>query len=107
MIVRALPNTSGRTWPAEGEMLTVLEIHVGPGREPNYRVEREETPVLVPASEVEVAVGEIPPGWAVDFNPETGALLVGPQSWQAPGFWERFFDFDPRARREYHEHRRS
>jgi hypothetical protein len=77
MIVKALPPEPGRTWPATGARLAVLEIHVGLGREPEYRVEREErTPVLVPASEVEIVDSAIPATWVIEFNPAMGTLLI-------------------------------
>ena len=86
----------------------VLEVEVSPGKEPLYRIERDAgTPVLVPASEVKILDGSIPANWAAGFDAGTGAFLLGPPAWQSPGFWERFFDFDPLARQDYDAHRRS
>lgn len=107
MIVEAEDPGAGRSWPKTGERLAVLEVEVSAGKEPRYRIERDPgTPVLVPASEVKIFDASIPANWIVGFDPGSGTFLLGPPAWQSPGFWERFFDFDSVARRDYEEHRR-
>jgi hypothetical protein len=105
MIVEALDPGPGRSWPSAGTTLVVLEIYVERGKEPDYRVERDDgTPVLIAASEVRIVDGSLPASWSVRFSDETGTLDIGPAPWQTPGFWEQFFDFDPLARQTYADH---
>ncbi|MCD0445944.1 hypothetical protein LO763_20240 [Glycomyces sp. A-F 0318] len=36
--------------------------------------------------------------WRIKINDES-LILIGPESWMADGFWERYYDGEPKARK--------
>lgn len=46
----------------------------------------------------------LPPTWKY-FQLESGSFSLCPESWNAPGFWEAYYDGDPRAIAVYENER--
>lgn len=53
----------------------------------------DQSPVLHNASQFELVSGRIPPNWGIS-QLKSGAFILGPESWQTPGFWEDCFEGD-------------
>lgn len=56
------------------------------------------TPALFGASQFEVVSDAIPSAWRVRRVGDS-LLLLEPEAWLTPGFWEAYFNLDPEAER--------
>jgi hypothetical protein len=90
-------------WLTIGKEYLVLEIWVSEQTEPKFRVISDDagTPVLAWSSEFEATSDAIPKCWVAAFG--SGWLTFSPAAFRAQGFWERYFDGDDAARREFDE----
>lgn len=85
-------------WLTIGKEYIVLEIEIYPEKDIFYRLVGDndnKTPALYSASQFEVISNKLPVNWNIKLN--FGAITVGPRPWQEPGFWEDFYDRDPKA----------
>jgi len=68
-----------------------------------YRViASDSTPIMIDSSFFSIVDNKIPSNWVVNDVKED-YLVLGPESWSANSFWERFFDGDELAIDIYHE----
>lgn len=56
----------------------------------------DQSPALHNASQFEIISGKISSNWRIS-QLKSGALILGPKSWQPLGFWEDCYDGDPTA----------
>ncbi len=106
MIVRCvelLDEQTGQTltksaWLTVGKQYIVLGIYVSFGATVQFRLlgDDDSTPALHDASQFQVISGFIPSEWKVRLIPRK-LMLVEPEPWLTPGFWESYFDADPKA----------
>lgn len=87
------------TWLKIGGIYQVLTLSIDASGKDLIRLvgEQEPEPVLHPLQQFEVVDNRIPRNWVVTVRPSAG-IVIGPEPWMAPGFWERFFDGDAHAR---------
>ncbi|MFC8705252.1 hypothetical protein ACFUIV_24165 [Streptomyces anulatus] len=83
-----------------GHEYIVLEISARFKKAPSFRIEFTESGVrqsaLFESRAFTVTSRTLSPTWKY-FQLESGSLSVCPESWNAPGFWEAYYDGDPRA----------
>lgn len=93
-----------RGWLKAGKDYTVLSVEAaGAGVSANvYRIQSDDnaTPALFEAKLFRLVDARIPSCWIVVQQDDLPIQLM-PASWAEDGYWERFFDGDPAARREY------
>lgn len=93
-----------RGWLKPDTLYLVLSVEAtGAGASgTSYRIESEDnrTPALYEPGLFRQVDGQIPSCW-IAVQAEGLPLELMPASWAEDGFWERFFDGDPAARREY------
>ena len=96
-------------WLRVGDEYTVLALETdirGPRAEDRavFRIadKRGGAPGLLGAYLFRVVDGRLPTAWHAIVN-ERGNLEIGPEAWLEPGYWERFFDSDPDAKREFEQ----
>lgn len=92
------------TWARVGSVYHVLAVDVAPGRIWFRIMGDEPTPALFEAEMFEIVTSAIPPTW-VAASPKAGRLSFEPEAWSGEGFWERFFDGEPRAVAAFEEER--
>ena len=87
-----------------GQSYLVVEVVASgaagsPPNELSFRVstDENEVPGLYPVTCFDVSDPAVPPGWVFTQQSDDGAFVLGPRSFAAPGFWERFFDGEPAA----------
>src|SRR5262245_52063296 len=84
-------------WAKIGTVYHVWSIATGPGYA-KFRIQREETiPALYAPEEFELVSAIIPSTW-VASSPNPGHFALQPEPWARPGFWEEYYDADPKAR---------
>jgi hypothetical protein len=90
------------SWLTIGKEYLVLEVSVSE-TETRFRVisDNAGTPILAWPSEFEAVSDAIPKCWVAAFRP--GYLTFSPAAFRVEGFWERYFDGDVAARRQFDE----
>ncbi|WP_217228384.1 hypothetical protein [Streptomyces anulatus] len=92
----------------EGREYAVLEISAPFKRAATFRVEFTEAGLrqsaLFDSQAFTVTSHTLPPNWKY-FQFESGSFSLCPESWNTPGFWEAYYDGDPRAIAVYEEER--
>jgi len=91
-------------WAKIGSVYHVLSVWMEPGQTRLRLVGEETTPALFEPEMFEVASSVIPPTWELT-SPKPGYLSLAPHAWNAPGFWERFFDGEPEAVADFNRER--
>ncbi len=92
-------------WIRAGYEYDVLGIEVTDGIV-RLRVESEQgTPALVESELFELVDPDVPASWVVLMGP-AGGLSLEVKAWSRPGFWEEFYDRDPRALELYDAEKR-
>ena len=92
-----------RGWLRPDEDYAVLAIEHLPGRVVAYRIAtRQGTPALFEASLFAITDPRVDDAWVVQYK-DSGEVELMPGLWSAPGFWEDFFDGNPRAVARYQE----
>jgi hypothetical protein len=94
-------------WLSVGEQYVVLAIETDVRSQKSadrvaFRIgdKRGGAPGLLSASLFGVLDGALPGVWRAVVN-ERGNLEIGPTAWLRPGYWERLFDSDPEAMRDF------
>ena len=102
MIVQYIKETSG--WLRTGSNYAVQEIFFEKQRGVSYRIISDDaaTPAFFPANECTIIDGSIPSSWKAHIY-DTGSFVLSPPAWLEPGFWERYFDDDPEAKRIFEQ----
>jgi len=79
----------------EGTEYHVLEIFAQADGANKFRIEfsKRELPSLFDSRLFEISSGEIPNGWCVSRS-RSGSLILGPEEWLRPGFWEAYVDHE-------------
>lgn len=91
-----------------GREYVVLEVFVPHERGAQFRIEfiEGEDSALFDSRAFTVTSSLIPPSWCyVQF--ETGSFALRPEPWGRPGFWESYYDGDPRVRGIFEAERRK
>ncbi|WP_159043399.1 hypothetical protein [Streptomyces sp. NBRC 110028] len=82
----------------EGREYVILELFAAHGKSALFRIEyiEGEGPALFDSRLFTVISSVLPPTWRyVQF--ETGSFALRPEPWSQPGFWESYFDHEPKA----------
>ncbi|MFC9243137.1 hypothetical protein ACFT7S_03540 [Streptomyces sp. NPDC057136] len=99
----------GITALTEGHEYVVLEISARFKMTTSFRVEFNESGLrqsaLFDTRVFTVTSHSLPPTWRY-FQLESGSFSLCPESWNESGFWEAYYDGDPRAIALY-EHERA
>ncbi|GAA3733780.1 hypothetical protein GCM10023082_33910 [Streptomyces tremellae] len=94
----------------EEEEYVVFEVSVGHGKSALFRVEFTEgglrQSALFDSRVFTVTSHRLPPTWRY-FQSDTGSLSLCPESWNQIGFWESYYDHDPRAIEVYETERQA
>ena len=96
-------------WLTVGKVYHVLEVSLSSRGTWKYRIlgdKEPTTPALHPISDFEIVSAKVSPTWVVHCE-DNDYFELTPQAWAQLGFWEQFFDHDPRARRIFDEERRK
>jgi hypothetical protein len=96
--------TTRSAWVKTGGIYHVLSIWIEPGQTKLRMVAEEPTPALFELEMFEVVSSVIPANWVV-VSPKPGHLSLAPAAWSVSGFWENFFDYEPKAVASFEEHR--
>ena len=96
--------TERSAWAKVGSVYQVLCVWAEPGQTSLRLVGEGRTPALFEPEMFEVISTRIPPTWVI-ASPRPGCLSIGPDAWNAAGFWERFFDAEPEAVATFDEER--
>ncbi|MFJ2023454.1 hypothetical protein ACIODW_06505 [Streptomyces sp. NPDC087897] len=92
----------------EGREYAVLEISAPFKRAAAFRVEFTEAGLiqsgLFDSRAFTVTSHSLPPNWKY-FQFESGSFSLCPESWNAPGFWEAYYEGDPHAIAVYEKER--
>ncbi|MFC9749790.1 hypothetical protein [Streptomyces niveus] len=98
----------GTTALTDGHEYAVLEISVRFKAATSFRVEFNEgglrQSALFDSRAFAVTCHSMPPTWRY-FQLESGAFSLRPEAWNAPGFWEDYYDGDSRAIAAYEDER--
>lgn len=99
--------TTNSQWESVGTTYDVLSLEVcSDGRTlVRFVGDREKMPALRPLEQFEIVDHGIPENWTVFTKLRGGGIVFGPAAWASPGFWERFFDFDPAATQSFERER--
>jgi hypothetical protein len=92
-------------WAKLGGAYHVLSIWIEPSITSLRLVGQEPTPTLYQPEMFEVVSSAIPSAW-VSTSPKPGCLSLAPEAWSRPGFWEEFFDREPKAVECFEEYRK-
>ncbi|MFI1763561.1 hypothetical protein ACH41H_16150 [Streptomyces sp. NPDC020800] len=86
----------------EGQEYAILEVFVPRGNSALFRIEfnESEDPALFDSRVFEVTSPSLPSSWRY-FQFESGSFALRPEPWGESGFWEAFYDRDPRALEVY------
>ena len=97
-----LTKVSVSSWLTLDAEYEVLEIYATPGKSIKFRLASDDagTPALFDSAMFLAIETSIPASWVIGLS-EGGELRIGPQEWMREGFWEEFFDRDPKAVREF------
>jgi len=92
----------------EGYEYAVLEISARFKGATTFRVEFTEAEfrqsALFDSRVFTITSHSLPSNWRY-FQLDSGSFSLCPESWNAPGFWEAYYDGDPRAVAVYEEER--
>ncbi|GAB3402845.1 hypothetical protein GCM10027569_09320 [Flindersiella endophytica] len=81
----------------------VLSIYASPGRtELRILDDDENVPSIWNSELLETISARIPSNWTAITRPD-GGVEVGPESFMAPGFWDRYFDGETSAQATFRE----
>lgn len=98
----------GITALTHGHDYAVLEISARFIKAASFRIEFIESELrqsaLFDSRAFTVISHTLPPTWKY-FQLESGSFSLCPESWNAPGFWEAYYDGDPRAIAVYEDER--
>ncbi|MFH8400471.1 hypothetical protein ACH4E9_23960 [Streptomyces anulatus] len=98
----------GITALADGNEYVVLEISARFKRPTSFRIEFTESNLrqsgLFDSRAFTITSHTLPPTWKY-FQLESGSFSLCPESWNAPGFWEAYYDGNPRAITVYEDER--
>jgi hypothetical protein len=112
MRVRYAPTTDDKPVPLlkKGTIYDVLEIHVG-NDDVVYRIlteDKPQTPTLHSAMLFEIVSNRIPSSWVVSMGRARGFYIeMAPARWTGPGFWEDYFNQDPKAEKIFEQERQK
>lgn len=87
------------SWLTIGKEYTVLEVRVYSQDKILYRMvgdNANKMPALYAVSQFDVIDGRVPTNWKIK-QPKDDILVMGPEIWQEPGFWDNCYDADPKA----------
>ena len=86
------------SWLTTGYAYYVLSIHMQIGGWLKFQLIGDDgiTPAFHDAEQFEVISDLIPSGWCVSYISGSHFELT-PKAWDAPGFWEEYFDGDSEA----------
>ncbi|HEU5047679.1 MAG TPA: hypothetical protein VFT64_07540 [Rickettsiales bacterium] len=92
-------------WITLNTIYDVIEISIS--QTPEYRtylrlITENPIPAIYSLEQVELVDGSIPSNWIIQMYPP-GTISLAPKPWLEPGFWERYFDYDPKAIKIYEE----
>lgn len=97
------PTTGGELedspWLTIGREYDVLEIVAYPGREVLLRISGDDGaggPGLWDSRLFATTSASLPTSWVASIDAD-GTMRMGPGAWHRYGFWEAYFDGDPRA----------
>jgi hypothetical protein len=93
------------SWLKIGSVYHVLGIQIEPNRTMIQLVGEEPTPALFQPELFEVVSSAIPSVWVI-MAPKSGWLSLAPEAWNRPGFWEEFYDREPKAVACFEEYRK-
>ncbi len=102
------PREQKHSWVTIGKLYHVLEVVQDQNRW-LFRLigdKPENGPALFRFEQFEIVTSKIPPSWIVAWGKD-GSLHLRPESWNEPGFWERYYDKDTDAMRIFEEERRK
>ena len=101
-LLDALGQPASRSaWVSVGAVYDVLTLTVEPSGAIRVRIiSNDGTPGLHPLSQFEIVDNNIPGSWRI-FCGHDGNLVMGPASWARAGFWERYFDNEAVARKDF------
>lgn len=83
-------------WMTKGKEYIVLELEVYPGKDILYRMigdNLDKSPALYDSKQFQIVSDRLSLNWRIT-QLKSGALIIGPESWQTLGFWEKCFDGD-------------
>lgn len=86
-----------------GKDYLVIAMYINPKEDVYYRLldnDPDGRSALFDASQFNVVSDVIPPNWRVTQN-KTGTITFSPLAWKVPGFWEKFYEYDPEAKKIY------
>lgn len=89
-------------WLRVGGEYAVLTVMAEPERRPLLRVLHEGGPSLWDSGMFETVDDRLPDSWVARVR-DGGIVEFGPARWLEPGFWEAYFDDDPRAVTSYED----
>jgi len=91
-------------WLTIGREYDVLELYCDVSRGVMLRIIGDEplTPALFKGELFEMVNDAIPGTWVAGRD-KLGGYKFGPKVWHEPGFWERFFDQEPKAVKTFTE----
>ncbi|WP_199493277.1 hypothetical protein [Marinitenerispora sediminis] len=88
----------GAEYPVLEVVTTASRVWLRIPERPGALAERD-SPGLWDAAMFTVVSGRIPDCWIAGLR--DGRVILSPEEWQRPGFWEDYFDGDPAAGAEY------
>jgi hypothetical protein len=106
------PNTgkpeNSNSWLSIGKIYHVLCLNAELNGICNLRLIGDDgkTPALHDIRQFEMVSPIIPPSWKVSFI-ANGYFTLVPEKWSEEGFWERYFDGDPRTVQVFEEERKK
>ncbi len=92
----------------EGREYTILEVFAACGKSAEFRIEfiDGEGPALFDCRVFTVTRPSIPSTWRYKQF-DDGSFSLRPEPWSRPGFWESYFDGDPKALNDYEVEKRK
>ena len=94
------------SWAKLGSVYHVLGLWIQNGHVKLRLVGEEDDPALYQPEMFEVVSSMIPSTWVVT-SPKLGCFSIEPEPWTRPGFWEAFYEGDPKAIACFEEERRK
>lgn len=88
-------------WVRIGNLYDVVEVYNSGGSLRFRIVDESGTPSLWPATMFRPEDPKLPGNWDCDLLDE--ALTLAPRPFLEPGFWEAYYDGDPKARNRFDE----
>ena len=84
----------------------MLSIWVEPSR-PRFRIIGEEKALGLFSPEMfEIVSSKVPGTWVIT-SPKPGCFSLQPEAWSRLGFWEEYYDGEPKARACFEEERKK